>query len=154
MRLACPVQPGDSLGRRELASATTPSARLLFHNSPWAHRSPDPMPSRSHFRSVGWAAFMNPSDQGVEWRWYCDNNRIAAVRRRHPESTYPASLGLRARLARDTASTTCIRRIGSMLGKGASLVRFPDSKKSEWRAMLRWKKHEGAAYSPLYVRLP
>ena len=40
-----------------------------------------------------------------------------------------------------------------MLGKGARLVRFQDSEKSEWRAMLRRKKHEGAAYSPLYVRL-
>jgi hypothetical protein len=34
MRLACPVQPGDSLGRGELASAATPGVRLLFHDSP------------------------------------------------------------------------------------------------------------------------
>ena len=40
-----------------------------------------------------------------------------------------------------------------MFGKGARLVRFQDSEKSEWRAMLRRKKHEGAAYSPLQVRL-
>jgi hypothetical protein len=40
-----------------------------------------------------------------------------------------------------------------MLGKGARLVRFQDSKKSEWRVMLRRKKPEGAVYSPLYVRL-
>jgi len=40
-----------------------------------------------------------------------------------------------------------------MLGTGASLVRFQDSEKSEWRAMLRRKKHEGAAYSIRAVSL-
>jgi hypothetical protein len=40
-----------------------------------------------------------------------------------------------------------------MLGKGARIVRFQDSERSEWRAMLRRKKHEGAAYPPLYARL-
>ena len=66
-----------------------------------------------------------------------------------PAIDLPREPRLRARLARDTASTTYLRRIGSMLGKGARLVRFQDSEKSEWRAMLRRMKHEGAAYSPL-----
>jgi hypothetical protein len=37
--------------------------------------------------------------------------------------------------------------------KRGKAVRFQDSEKSEWRAMLRRKKHQSAAYSPLYVRL-
>jgi hypothetical protein len=59
-----------------------------------------------------------------------------------PAIDVPREPRLRARLARDTVSATYIRRIGSMLGKGARLVRFQDSEKSEWRAMLRRKKHK------------
>jgi hypothetical protein len=83
----------------------------------------------------------------------CDSKGWPVIIDDTPGIDVPREPRLRARLARDTASTTYIRRIGSMLGKGARLVRFQDSEKSEWRAMLRRKKHEGAAYSPLYVRL-
>ena len=39
---------------------------------------PTRVPSRPHSRCVGCPGFMNPSDEGVEGRWYCDNNRIAS----------------------------------------------------------------------------
>ena len=41
-------------------------ARLLFHNSPGACRSPDPASPSHYSRSVGRAALMNPSDGGEE----------------------------------------------------------------------------------------
>src|SRR6266581_4535038 len=52
---------GDSLGRGMLPSAASPGARLLFHDSPRACRSPDPVPPRSHSRCVGRPAFIDSS---------------------------------------------------------------------------------------------
>src|SRR5208282_1667898 len=56
---------GDSLGRGKLPSAASPGARLLFHDSPRACRSPDPVPSRPYSRCVGRPAFIDSSDRGL-----------------------------------------------------------------------------------------
>jgi hypothetical protein len=55
---------GDSLGRGMLPSAASPGARLLLRDSPWACRSPDPMPSRPYSRCVGRPAFIDESSRG------------------------------------------------------------------------------------------
>ena len=55
----------DSLGRGKLPSAASPGARLLLHDSPWACRSPDPVPSRLYSRCVGRPAFIGSSDRGI-----------------------------------------------------------------------------------------
>src|SRR5208282_5916618 len=51
---------GDSLGRGKLPSARSPGARLLFHDSPRACRSPDPASPRIHPRCLGRAVFVKP----------------------------------------------------------------------------------------------
>jgi hypothetical protein len=50
--------------RGKLPSAASPSARLLFHGSPRACRSPDPVHSRPYSRCVGRPAFIDASDRG------------------------------------------------------------------------------------------
>ena len=50
---------GDSLGRGKLPSAASPGARLLFHDSPRACRSPDPAPPRPYSRCVGRRALID-----------------------------------------------------------------------------------------------
>ena len=55
---------GDSLGRGKLRSAASPGARLLFHDSPRACRSPDQVPFRPYSRCVGRPAFIDSSDLG------------------------------------------------------------------------------------------
>jgi hypothetical protein len=52
--------PKERLTRPALAS---PGARLLFHDSPRACRSPDQAPSRPYSRCVGCPAFIDSSDQ-------------------------------------------------------------------------------------------
>jgi len=56
---------GDFLGRGKLPSAASPGARTLFHDSPRACRSPDPVPSRSYSRCVGHPAFIDSSEMGI-----------------------------------------------------------------------------------------
>ncbi len=55
----------DSLGRGKLPSVASPGARLLFHDSPWACRSPDQVPSRAYSRCVGRPAFIDSSERGI-----------------------------------------------------------------------------------------
>jgi hypothetical protein len=55
----------DTLGRGKLPSAASPCARLLFHDSPPACRSPDPLPSRPYSRYMGRPAFIDSSDRGI-----------------------------------------------------------------------------------------
>jgi hypothetical protein len=55
----------DSLGRGKLPSTASSGARLLFHGSPRACRSPDPVPSRPYSRCVGRPAFIYASDRGI-----------------------------------------------------------------------------------------
>jgi hypothetical protein len=52
--------------RGELPSAASPGARLLFHDSPRACRSPDQVPPRPYSRRVGQPAFIASGDMGFE----------------------------------------------------------------------------------------
>jgi len=56
---------GDSIGRGKLPSAASPGARLLFHDSPRACRSPHQVPSRPYSRCMGRPAFIDSSDLGI-----------------------------------------------------------------------------------------
>jgi hypothetical protein len=56
---------GDSVCRGKLPSAASPGARLLFHYSPRACRSPDPVPCRPYSRRVGCPAFIDSRDVGI-----------------------------------------------------------------------------------------
>ena len=49
----------------KLPSAASLGARLLFHDSPRACRSPDQVPSRPYSCCVGCPAFIDSSDQGI-----------------------------------------------------------------------------------------
>ncbi len=68
---------GDSLSRGKLPSAASPGARLLFHDSAWACRSPDLVPSRPYSRCVARPVFID-SNHGVV--------SVKAILRRQPHS--------------------------------------------------------------------
>src|ERR1035438_6038583 len=57
--------PVDKNGAGSVPSAASSGALLLFHGSPRACRSPDPVPSRPYSRCVGRAAFIDASDRGI-----------------------------------------------------------------------------------------
>jgi transposase len=57
--LAGPKVAAIVFSRGKLPQAASPGARLLFHDSPGACRSPDPVPPRPYSRCVGRPASMN-----------------------------------------------------------------------------------------------
>jgi hypothetical protein len=64
------------------------------------------------------ASFMNPSDEGGVKVLLRQQSHSFVLADDTPGIDVPREPRLRARLARDTASTTYIRRIGSMFGRG------------------------------------
>jgi hypothetical protein len=59
-------QVGGELNIREISvQGTRPGARLLFHDSPRASRSSDPVPPRPYSRCVGRPASIN-QETGVQ----------------------------------------------------------------------------------------
>ena len=62
----------DSVCRGKLPSAASPGARLLLHDSPWACRSPNTVPSRPYSRCVGHPALLDSSDLGISVKSFCD----------------------------------------------------------------------------------
>src|ERR1700722_4611826 len=76
--LACPVQPGDSLGRGELASAATRKCAITFPRLFMSLPVSRPGASPISLPLCGLPGIREPKRRGCGAKVVCGNNRIAS----------------------------------------------------------------------------